>query len=201
MKFQNAAVKKHIHLEKKELLTLPKNQFQSFYAVKKGALKTFQVNKDGKESIRGFFFEGEVFGYDAIYTNRYTYSIAALTDAVVCEIPYNNLLDLIDKNPTLQKKILYLVSQQLNVGNYLISTSAEQRVAGFLIDLSKRLESCTTHHQYILPITRQDMGNYLGLTTETVSRLLSRFQKDNLIKIDNKKIAILSIEKLNQMAE
>lgn len=199
LNFQNAAVKKHLHLEKKELLALPQTHFQNFYAVKKGALKTYRINQEGKEAISGFFFEGEVFGYEGIYANRYVHTITALADTIVCEIPYDNLLKLIDKNPSLQKKILYLVSQQLNIGNYLTSTTAEQRIVNFILDLSERLPSCSSPHQFILPITRQDMGNYLGLTTETVSRILSRFQKNKIIQINNKKITILLLDELKKI--
>lgn len=125
----------------------------------------------------------------------------ALSDSVICEIPYDNFLELLHLSPPLQKHILYLMSQQLNVGSYLFSITAEQRLAAFLIDLSYRLNPSEMQTRFLLPMSRQDIGNYLRLTAETISRLLSQFKENKIIAIDHKKIEFLQLEQLKLIAD
>lgn len=197
----NRAVKQHYHLKKNEVLYLPQNTFRNIYAIQRGNLKTYQVDADGNELIRGFYFSGEVLGFEAIYTRHYLFSAVALSDSVICEIPYDNFLELLHLSPPLQKHILYLMSQQLNVGSYLFSITAEQRLAAFLIDLSYRLNPSEMQTRFLLPMSRQDIGNYLRLTAETISRLLSQFKENKIIAIDHKKIEFLQLEQLKLIAD
>ena len=196
----NLAVKQHHHLKKHDILCLPQNTFRNLYAIQRGILKTFQVDAEGNELIRGFYLNGEVLGFDAIYTRHYLFSAVALSETVVCEIPYDNFLELLHSNPSLQKHMLYLTSQQLNTGSYLFSITAEQRLAAFLIDLSIRLHPPEMQLKFLLPMSRQDIGNYLRLTAETISRLLSQFKENKIITIDHKKIQFLQPEKLKHIA-
>lgn len=196
----NFAVKQHYHLKKHETLCLPQNMFRNLYAIQRGALKAYQVDAEGNELIRGFYFAGEVLGFDAIYTRHYLFSAVALSETIVCEIPYDNFLELLHSAPPLQKHVLYLISQQLNVGSYLLSIKAEQRLAAFLIDLSTRLHPTEVPLDILLPMSRQDIGNYLRLTAETVSRLLSQFKHNQIITIEHKKVKLLQSEKLKQIA-
>ncbi|KTD55707.1 transcriptional regulator, crp family [Legionella santicrucis] len=200
MKQINRAVKQHHYLKKHEALYLPQNIFRNIYAIQCGNLKTFQIDADGNELIRGFYFTGEVLGFEAIYTGHYLFSAVALSDSVICEIPYDNFLELLHLNSALQEHILYLMSQQLNMGNYLFSITAEQRLAAFLIDLSFRLQPSEMQTKFLLPMSRQDIGNYLGLTAETISRLLSQFKENKIIAIDHKNIQFLQPEKLKLIA-
>ncbi|WP_454781119.1 Crp/Fnr family transcriptional regulator [Legionella sp. WA2022007384] len=197
----NRAVKQHYHLKKNEVLYLPQNAFRNIYAIQHGNLKTYQVDVDGNELIRGFYFSGEVLGFEAIYTQHYLFSAVALSDSVICEIPYDNFLELLHLSPSLQKHILYLMSQQLNIGSYLFSITAEQRLAAFLIDLSYRLNPSEMQPTFLLPMSRQDIGNYLRLTAETISRLLSQFKANKIIAIDHKQIQFLQPEKLKLIAD
>jgi len=194
----NFVVKQHYHLNKNEVLCLPQNTFRNLYAIQRGVLKTFQVDREGNELIKGFYFNGEVLGFDAIYPQHYLFSAVALSETVVCEIPYNNFLQLLHSSPFLQKHILHLISQQLNTGSYLLT--AEQRLAAFLIDLSMRLHRPEMQLNFLLPMSRQDIGNYLKLTAETISRLLSQFKERGLITIDYKKIQLLQPNKLKFIA-
>ncbi len=196
----NFAVKQHHHLQKQEVLHLPQNMFRNLYAIQRGSLKTYQVDADGNELIQGFYFAGEVLGFEAIYTRHYLFSAVALSETVVCEIPYDNFLDLLHSNRALQKHILYLMSQQLNIGSYLFSITAEQRLAAFLIDLSTRLHPLEMQLNIVLPMSRQEIGNYLRLTAETISRLLSQFKENKIIAIEHRKIQILQPEKLKLIA-
>jgi CRP/FNR family transcriptional regulator len=193
-------VKRLLKLKRKEVLYLPQHKFQNFYAIQKGALKTYQQEANGKELIRGFYFAGEILGYEAIATGHYLFSAAALTDTLICEVPYDDFLKLVHAKPALQKHSLYLISQQLHSGSYLASTTAEQRLAAFLLDLSKRLRP-EAPSVFNLFLSRQDIGSYLSLTAETISRLLSKLQKNQILKITQKRLQILEPDQLQLIAE
>lgn len=188
-------------LKRREALYLLKNKFQSLYAIQKGALKTYQAESAGKELIRGFYFTGEIVGYEAIHPGEHVFSAVAIDDCVVCEIPYDEFLEMLRERPELQKHLITLMSQQLNVGSYLKFTTAEQRVAAFLLDLLNRLNPADDALEFILPMSRQDIGNYLGLTAETTSRVLSRLHKNQIIKLNRKKVTILQMDSLKHLAD
>ncbi len=196
----NCVVKQYVQLKKRDLLYNSRNVFRSIYVIQSGNIKTYQVDAQGNELIQGFYFSGELIGLDAIYTQSYRFSAIALTDVVLCEIPYDNFIEFIQTHPLLQKHILYLMSQQLNVGAYLFSNMAEQRLAAFLIDLCHRLSPSKMQTTFVLPMSRQDIGNYLRLTAETISRILSQFKKDKLIAIDHKNIQLLQFDTLKTIA-
>ena len=198
---ENLTIKQHRRLKRAEALFLPNNKFQHLYIIQQGALKTYRVEADGREVIRGFYFAGEMLGYEAIYTGHHVFSAVSLAETIVCEIPYEDFLELLNTKPTLQKQILHLMSQQLTMGSYLVSTTAEQRLAAFLIDVAARLYPFEVTLELTLPMSRQDIGNYLRLTAETVSRLFSRLQKNKLISVKHKKIYFLQPEELKKIAD
>lgn len=187
-------------LKRNDILCLPKYKFESLYAIQSGALKAYQIEMNGKEIIHGFYFTGEIVGYKAIHKGHYLSTIVALADTVVCEIPYDHLLRLLESHPDLQKHILQLISRQLNIGSYLDCTGAEQRIAAFLIDMRGRLQQGKHAKELLLPMTRQDIGNHLKLTAETVSRVFSKWQRDNIITIDGKSISFDQWDRLKVLA-
>lgn len=196
----SSAVKQYHVLKTKQTLFLPQNKFHNLYAIKSGSLKTFEVDKEGNELIRGFYFTGEILGFEAIASGTYLFSAIALSETIVCEIPYNHCLELLNSNSSLQKHLLYLFSQKLMVGSYLNFVTAEQRLAAFLIDLFQRLQVSEQHMEFTLPMSRQDIGNYLGLTAETISRLFSQFKKNRIISIEHKKIQFFQLDQLKLIA-
>lgn len=198
---EHVVVKCAHKLKRNELLCLPHTNFENLYVVQRGVLKTVQVDINGREFIRNFHFEGEVIGCDAIYRGRYAFSVVALSDAVVCEIPYVNLLEVLALHPKLQPQVLSLFSQQLDIDFYRTTTTVEQRLCAFFLKMSARLHSAEKQHEFVLPMSRQDIGNYLGMAAETVSRLLARFQQDKMISIHLKKVKLLNVAKLSAIAE
>ncbi|HSW71019.1 MAG TPA: Crp/Fnr family transcriptional regulator [Gammaproteobacteria bacterium] len=188
-------------LKRREVLALPKNKFQHFYAVKQGALKAYQIEANGKEVIRSFYFRGEILGYEAIAKGYYPFTVCALTDTLLYEIPYEHFLKLIHEQPALQHHCLYLISKQLNHGSYLSASTAEQRLAAFLIELASRLHPLERALAFSLPLSQQDMGSYLRLAAETISRLFSKLQKNKILTFAQKKVCILESEKLQALAE
>lgn len=196
----SSAVKQQHILKTRQVLYFPQNTFHNLYAIKSGNLKTFEVDKEGNELIRGFYFEGEILGFEGIASGAYLFSAIALSETIVCEIPYNHCINLLNSNPALQKHILYLFSQKLTVGSYLSFVTAEQRLAAFLIDVCQRLHICEQGMEFILPMSRQDIGNYLRLTAETISRLFSHFKERGIISIEHKRIKFLQLDQLKSIA-
>lgn len=202
--FANSAIlpiKRRIVLQKKEVLFTPNSAFQFLFAIEKGAIKTVQLETDGSELIRGFYFSGEILGYKAIYTGRYQSTAKALSETHVCVIDYRDFLYFLQSNPKLHQHIMHLISLQMNAGSYLVSTSADRKLAAFLLDLSIRLNSPSSQSEIHLPMSRQDIGNYLRLTAETISRISSRLVQNKIIAVDNKKITLLNKDALRKVAD
>lgn len=191
---------KQRYLKRKEILHRTHDTFTNLYTIQRGALKTHETDSAGNELIRELYLKNEVYGYGAIYKGHYLYSSTALTDTELCEIPYSHFLELIRSEPALLNRILYLISQQLAAGAYLKFIKAQQRVSAFLLDLSTRLSGNRSHPDFLLPLSYQDIGSYLGLATETISRILLQFKNNKMISIENKHIYFLQPEELKRIA-
>lgn len=201
LKKVNSVVKQQFTLKKKQIVPFPQKAFQNLYVIKSGGIKTYEIDNQGKELIRGFYFTGEVLGFEAIAKGRYLLKAMTLSQTEICEISYQHFIDLLGSNTSLQKQILSLMSKQLTVNFYLNYITAEQRLACFLIDLSLRLPAKNKCKEFFLPMSRQDIGNYLKLSGETISRLFTRFKKNKLISVEQKKIQILNLEQLQLIAD
>jgi CRP/FNR family transcriptional regulator len=192
-------------LQKGQHLYREGDDFQSIYAVRSGALKAYKTTDDGREQVTGFYFPGEILGMDGISKNAHASSAKTLETAAVCEIPFNSLSKLSTLLPNLQHHFFQLMSQKITEDQVLITllskNSADERVAALLISISSRnarRKLSGTHFR--LPMSRVDIGNYLGLTVETVSRVFSRMQKMEILRVDNKEIEILDIQGVRIMA-
>jgi CRP/FNR family transcriptional regulator len=192
-------------LQKGQHLYREGDDFQSIYAVRSGALKAYKTTDDGREQVTGFYFPGEILGMDGISKNAHASSAKTLETAAVCEIPFNSLSKLSSQLPNLQHHFFQLMSQKITEDQVLITllskNSADERVAALLISISSRnarRKLSGTHFR--LPMSRVDIGNYLGLTVETVSRVFSRMQKMEILRVDNKEIEILDIQGVRIMA-
>lgn len=179
--------------------------FTNLYAVRLGHFKTCQVNAGGEQQITGFQMTGELLGMDAISTDRHHCDAIALEDSEVCEIPFHRLEELFGTMPTLLRHFHRMMSQEItreqSVMLLLGNMRAEQRFAAFLVNLASRYTTrgySSTNFQ--LRMSREDIGNYLGLTIESISRLLSRFKKEGLLKVNNREIELLDMPTLKAMA-
>jgi CRP/FNR family transcriptional regulator len=180
-------------------------ELHSLYAIRSGTFKTFTVNEQGEEQITGFHLAGDLLGFDAIGNSMHPSFAQALETAMVCEIPYDNLDSLSNTMPKLKKQVLRLMSNEIRTDQDMLTLlnrkNAEQRVATFLSSLSSRYQTRgLSSKEFRLTMTRSDIGNYIGLTVETISRLLNRFHKNQIIHVDGKLIKILDADKLNEVA-
>src|SRR5262245_8241221 len=178
--------------------------FEYLYAVRSGAFKTVGVSRHGDEKITGFHLAGELLGLEAISAGRYGYSATALEDSEVCAIPFAALETLALTVPALQHQLFRVLSGDISRDQGLMlllgSMTAEQRLAAFLLSLSRRYQRLGfAADRFVLRMTREEIGNYLGLTLETVSRLFSRFQREGLVTIHQRDIELRSIGRLREI--
>lgn len=178
--------------------------FQSIYAVRAGSFKTVVMHRDGREQVTGFHLAGEVLGLDGVCTERHSSDAIALEDSNVCIIPYHLLETLCAESKHLQQQVLRMMSGEIvresEVMMLLGTMSAEQRVATFLLNLSSRMKARGySAAEFNLRMTREEMGNYLGMKLETVSRMFSKFQRDGLVQTNGKQIRIVDIDALERV--
>ena len=172
--------------------------FRSLYVVKTGSVKTYAPSEEGGEQVLGFHLPGEIIGLDAIDTEVHACSARVLETSAICELPFARLEELSVAIPSLQHQLYRLLSKEIGHDTELLlllgKKSAEERLAAFLLNLSRRLHrrglSATDFH---LSMSRHEIGNYLGLAVETVSRLFTRFQEEGLLKVDRKHVQLLDL--------
>ncbi|MCG6872802.1 MAG: helix-turn-helix domain-containing protein [Gammaproteobacteria bacterium] len=192
-------------LERGDYLYWAGDAFNSLYAVKSGAMKTFGITSDGEEQLTGFFFPGEVVGLDAIDNGIYNCNAVALADTQLCEIPYARLDDLGDALPALPRELTRILSRELLADCKMLTMvgrmTAGQRIACFLFNLSGRLADHNGGEiEHIeLPMSREDIANYLGLTIETVSRKLGELKKQGLIGVAGRRVDLLDRDGLAEI--
>ncbi|GAA3704738.1 FNR family transcription factor [Oceanisphaera sediminis] len=192
-------------IQKSQELFKAGEELKALYAIRAGSIKSYTITEQGDEQITGFHLAGDLIGFDAINTGSHPSFAQALETSMVCEIPYEVLDDLSGKLPRLRQQIMRLMSNEINGDQQMIlllsKKTAEERLAAFLHGLSSRFsQRGFSAREFRLTMTRGDIGNYLGLTVETVSRLLGRFQKNNLIEVDGKYIRILDLPALALLA-
>lgn len=178
----------------------------SLFAIRTGTFKTYTINAQGEEQITGFHLPGDLLGFDAIAQSQHPSFAQALETSMVCEIPYDTLDNLSSTMPKLRKQILKLMSEEIKTDQDMLSLlnrkNAEQRLATFIVMLSTRYKTRNlSPNEFRLAMTRGDIGNYLGLTVETISRLLNRFDKQDLLNVNGKFISINNLEDLKTLAE
>jgi CRP/FNR family transcriptional regulator, anaerobic regulatory protein len=180
------------------------DNFTSIYAVRSGSIKTYLIDDDGIEQITGFYLPGEVLGFDGIDNNNYGCNVVALETSTVCEIPFSRLEELSLQIPTLQRHFSQLMSRHIESNHQMLLTlskkNAEGRVATLLLSLSHRYSRRKLSPNAMrLPMSRMDIGNFLGLTIETVSRTFSRLQKEGIIDVDGREVVINNHDRLNEI--
>jgi CRP/FNR family transcriptional regulator len=177
----------------------------AIFAVRSGSFKSYTLSEQGDEQVTGFHLAGDLVGFDAIHNKQHKSYSKALETSMVCEIPFNTLDELAGKLPKLRQQIMRLMSNEIHYDQEMLlllnNKTAEQRLAAFIYNLSNRFgERGFSRKEFRFTMTRGEIGNYLGLTVETISRLLSRFQKAHFIKVEGKFITLLDIPELAKTA-
>ncbi len=175
--------------------------FENLYAVRLGFLKTTVMSSDGREQVTSFAMAGDMIGVDGISSGVYSCDVTALEDTEVCVIPYASMEEATTTLKAMgvhfQKMLSREIVRQHGVMMLLGSMHAEERLAAFLLSLSQRFETRGySRSEFVLRMTRAEIGSYLGLKLETVSRVLSRFSHDGLIEVNQKHVRIFDPEGL-----
>ena len=193
-------------IQKSQIMFKAGDPLRSLYAIRSGTIKTYTISETGEEQITSFDLPGDLVGFDAITDMRHPSFAQALETAMVCEIPFEILDDLAGKMPKLRQQIMRLMSSEIKNDQAMIlllsKMNAEERLAAFINNLSLRYSARGfSSKEFGLTMTRGDIANYLGLTVETISRLLGRFKKSGILSVQGKFITITDIEKLRTLAD
>lgn len=177
------------------------DKFTSVFAVRSGSIKTYLLDDDGVEQVTGFYLPGEILGFDGIGTSNHGCNVVALETSTVCEIPFERIEELSLQIPVLQRHFFQLMSQQIESDHQMMMTlskkNAEGRIATLLVSLARRYGRRNLSSSALrLPMSRMDIGNFLGLTIETVSRTFSRLQKEDVIAVDGREVHIKNADEL-----
>ncbi|WP_028357905.1 fumarate/nitrate reduction transcriptional regulator Fnr [Brackiella oedipodis] len=197
-------IKERIRVNKGSLLFKSNDPLKSIYSIRSGTFKTQLENENGQMQITGFFLPGELIGLDGFANDYHKSNAIALEDSEVCVIRLADLDRLALHDSAVQSQFRKFLSMEISRSHHLIlslgSLRSEQRVASFLINLSQRFAKLGySHSEFNLRMSRSDIGNYLGLTLETVSRLLSRFAHDGIIAIHQREVKILDHDALAKL--
>ncbi|MDX1299527.1 MAG: fumarate/nitrate reduction transcriptional regulator Fnr [Pseudomonas sp.] len=189
-------VKRGRPLKKGEFLFRQGDTFSSVFAVRSGTLKTFSLSDGGDEQITGFHLPSELVGLSGMDSEAYPVSAVALETTSVCEIPFERLDELSVQLPQLRRQLMRVMSREIRDDQQMMlllsKKTADERIATFLVNLSARFRARGfSANQFRLAMSRNEIGNYLGLAVETVSRVFTRFQQNQLLEAEGKEVHIL----------
>lgn len=179
-------------------------QFTALYAIRTGFFKTCIATEDGRDQVTGFQMAGEIIGLDGIVGDHHTCDAIALEDAEVCVMPFDRIEELSREVPALQNHVHKIMSREIvrehGVMLLLGSMRAEERLATFLLNLVQRLHARGfSQSELILRMTREEIGSYLGLKLETVSRAFSKFAEEGYVEVKQRHVRILDTEALKKL--
>lgn len=194
-------VKRARPLHRGDYLFRSGERFRSLYVVKTGSVKSYAPSEEGGEQVLGFHLPGEIIGLDAIEKEVHACSAKVLETSAICEVPFSRLEELSSRIPSLQHQMYRLLSKEIAQDTEMLlvlgKKSAEERLAAFLLSMSQRLRKRgLSPTDFYLSMSRHEIGNYLGLAVETVSRLFTRFQDEGLLKVDRKHVELLDLRAL-----
>lgn len=194
----DSVVGRKVIYKRGQLLFRLGDAFDFIYALRSGSVKTSIQTQDGRVQITGFHIPGELLGLSAFDAGRYSCEARALETTSVCKVEAARLEGLAQDMPSIQYQLLKIMSGHIRRDEDLIlllgKRSAEERMAEFLLGLSRRFASRNySPTQFRLSMSRGEIGNYLGVAEETVSRILSRLQQSGLIAIDRRQVRLIDL--------
>ncbi|MCM0035262.1 MAG: fumarate/nitrate reduction transcriptional regulator Fnr [Burkholderiaceae bacterium] len=197
-------VKERLRVEKGQALFQHGAPLDALFGLRTGSIKTQMIEASGQHQITGFFLPGEIVGLDGMMEGIHSSTAIAMEDSEVCVVKLDDIDEISRYVPTLQHQVRRLMSKEIARSHQVLlalgSMRSEQRLAAFLINLSQRLTALGySSTEFIMRMSREETGNYLGLTLETVSRLFSRFARDGVIRVNQREIKILDMDALREL--
>lgn len=204
MKRLDDVVEKRRRIKQGEHLFSSGDTFTSLFAIRTGFFKTCVSSEDGREQVTGFQMAGEIIGMDGIVSDHHNCNAIALEDAEVCVLPFSEIESLSRELPALQRHVHKIMSREIvrenSVMMLLGNMRAEERLAAFLLNLVQRLHARgLSQSELVLRMTREEIGSYLGLKLETVSRAFSKFSEDRIIEVKQRYVKILDPDALKKI--
>ncbi|WP_310611325.1 fumarate/nitrate reduction transcriptional regulator Fnr [Limnohabitans sp.] len=177
------------------------DKFNALYAIRTGFFKTRISSEDGRDQVTGFQMAGEIIGLDGIVSDHHTCDAVALEDAEVCVMPFDRIEELSREITSLQRHVHKIMSREIVRENGVMlllgSMRAEERLAAFLVNLVQRLHARGfSQSELVLRMTREEIGSFLGLKLETVSRTFSKFVEDGIVEVKQRHVRILNPDAL-----
>lgn len=178
------------------------DEFRSVASVRTGCFKSYVIDHEGQEQVLGFHLPGEIIGLDAIHSCAHVANVVALDTSAVCGLTFDTVTSMARHMPDLQAELFRVMSQRISELETIAGDlSADERIAMFLLSLSDRFaRRGYSDKEFILAMSRRDIASYLRLATETVSRVLARFQKAKVVRVDRKQVRILEMDELRRIA-
>jgi len=178
------------------------DEFRTVASVRTGCFKSYVIDHEGQEQVLGFHLPGEIIGLDAIHSCKHVANVVALDTSAVCSLTFDTITSMARHMPELQSELFRVMSQRISELETIAGDlSADERIAMFLISLSDRFSRRGySDKEFILAMSRRDIASYLRLATETVSRVLARFQKAEIVRVDRKQVRITKMEELKTIA-
>lgn len=193
-----------IRLRKGDVLFRAGDRFTALFAVRVGSLKTVTLTDDGSEQVSGYHLTGEIVGVEGVGNDVHACQAVALEDTEVCTLPFDRVEQLARDDASFQRRLYRLLSsaivRQRAVTLVVGTMRAEQRLASFLVDLSNRYHARGySPTEFVLRMTREEIGSHLGLKLETVSRIFSRFAEERLIVVSGRVLKLLDRAALQRL--
>ncbi|MDM0021611.1 fumarate/nitrate reduction transcriptional regulator Fnr [Variovorax saccharolyticus] len=191
-------------VKRRETLFRNGEPFTSLYAIRTGVFKTRVASEDGRDQVTGFQMAGEIIGLDGIVNDQHTCDAVALEDSEVCVMPFDRIEELSREVTALQRHVHQIMSREIvrehGVMLLLGSMRAEERLAAFLLNLVQRLHARGfSRSELVLRMTREEIGSYLGLKLETVSRTLSKFAAEGMVEVEQRNVRIVDPDALRRI--
>jgi CRP/FNR family transcriptional regulator, anaerobic regulatory protein len=195
-----------IQLGKGDPLYQTGDRFHALYAICVGSCKTALLGRDGQEQVAGYHMAGDVIGTDGMASNAHECRAAALENVEICRLSFDELDDFARLNNQFRHNLQQLLSDEcarVRALSIVLGTmSAEQRLSVFLLELSQRYKARGfSPCEFVLRLTREEIGSYLGLKLETVSRMLTRFQRDGIIQVEGRLVKLLDLVALRRIVD
>ena len=199
-------VVRHKPLQPGQHLYRPGDRSHALFAVRSGALKNYCITGDGEEQVLGFTLPGELSGMDGLGGEHYSSASIVLETSSICELPFGRLQGLCNELPGLHRQLMNVVGREITYDQHMLmllgKRTAEERLASFLLSLSTRYHARgLSATEFNLPMSRQDIGNYLGLAIETVSRLFAHFQERHVLEVSRRQVHIRDLDAIRAMVE
>lgn len=200
----NTLIAQRFKVKKGAALYRTGDPLRSLYVVRIGSFKTSMLSVDGREQVTGFHMPGEMLGLDAISADEHACNAFALEDSEVCPLPFARLEKLARALPALQRNLSKILSREIvrdhEVLMLLGNMNSDERLAAFLLSLSRRLEVLGySSMEFILKMRREDIGSYLGLRLETICRGIARLREQALVEVSGREVKILNMGGLKHL--